>query len=401
MASPSTNNITMMKIATWNLCLGLTNKKDYVYKTLNEEKIDICLLQEVEIENDYPIQLLTSRNFKIEVEKNTKKARSAIAIRDNIEYKRRLDLEEIDSGLVVIDINSTRNYRIINLYRQFAPRNNLTQTEHFSLQLRNIELLLQNLNGRKIIIAGDFNLDDLKRYSHSYTNKNLFEILNSTFDDLNLYQLVEFPTWQRIVNNVKKESILDHIYVQDPTIIENITHKIPLIGDHKLIMFEIVFMPEKITPTLKRNWHHYSKNKLLNLLSNTDLNFEADQVQAYWNKFEQTINPIVDKLAPLEPFFNNCSSKSQKPSPSIKRKINLRKRLLRSMENNFSNELRNRIKNLNVEIKNHFNSKKTCSVRRKIIPGNSKSLWDAVKLAKDVNNPKIPNHMLSNNIEIP
>ena len=71
------------------------------------------------------------------------------------------------------------------------------------------------------------------------------------------------------------------------------------------------------------------------------------------------------------------------------------------MENNFSNELRNRIKNLNVEIKNHFNSKKTCSVRRKIIPGNSKSLWDAVKLAKDVNNPKIPNHMLSNNIEIP
>ena len=166
-------------------------------------------------------------------------------------------------------------------------------------------------------------------------------------------------------------------------------------------MFEIVFMPEKITPTLKRNWHYYSKNKLLNLLSNTDLNFEADQVQAYWNKFEQTINPIVDKLAPLEPFFNNCSSKSQKPSPSIKRKINLRKRLLRSMENNFSNELRNRIKNLNVEIKNHFNSKKTCSVRRKIIPGNSKSLWDAVKLAKDVNNPKIPNHMLSNNIEIP
>ena len=149
-----------MKIATWNLCLGLTNKKDYVYKTLNEEKIDICLFQEVEIENDYPIQLLTSRNFKIEVEKNTKKARSAIAIRDNIEYKRRLDLEEIDSGLVVIDINSSKNYRIINLYRQFAPPNNLTQTEHFSLQLRNIELLLQNLNGRKIIIAGDFNLDD-------------------------------------------------------------------------------------------------------------------------------------------------------------------------------------------------------------------------------------------------
>ena len=86
----------------------------------------------------------------------------------------------------------------------------------------------------------------------THTNKNLFQILNSTFDDLNLIQLVEFPTWQRIINNVKKESILDHIYVQDPTIIENITHKIPLIGDHKLIMFEIVFKPEKITLGLER-----------------------------------------------------------------------------------------------------------------------------------------------------
>ena len=95
----------------------------------------------------------------------------------------------------------------------------------------------------------------------------------------------------------------------------------------------------------------------------------------------------------FEPFVNNCSSKSQRPPPSIKRKLNLRRRLLKPMNNNASNELRNRIKNLNVEIKNHFDSKKTCSVRRKITPGNTKSLWDAVKLAKDINNPKLPNHM--------
>ena len=162
--------------------------------------------------------------LKLRWKKNTKKARCAIAIRDNIEYKRRSDLEETNSGIVVIDINNSKNYRIINLYRQFTPPNNLTQTEHFTLQLRNIELLSQNLNGRKIIIAGDFNLDDSKRYSHSYTNRNLFEILNSTFDDLNLIQLVEFPTWQRIINNVKKESIIDHVYVHDPTIVKNITH---------------------------------------------------------------------------------------------------------------------------------------------------------------------------------
>ena len=37
-------------------------KKDYVYQTMNSENIDICLLQEVEIEKDYPSNLLTSKN---------------------------------------------------------------------------------------------------------------------------------------------------------------------------------------------------------------------------------------------------------------------------------------------------------------------------------------------------
>ena len=59
-----------------------------------------------------------------------------------------------------------------------------------------------------------------KTQNVTHTNKNLFKILNSTFDDLNLIQLVEFPTWQRIINNVKKESIIDHVYVHDPTIIK-------------------------------------------------------------------------------------------------------------------------------------------------------------------------------------
>ena len=90
-----------------------------------------------------------------------------------------------------------------------------------------------------------------------------------------------------------------------------------------------------------------------------------------------------------------------KPTTSIKRKLNLRKRLLKSLDNNASNALRDRIKNLNVEIKNNFLSLKTGSVRRKIILGNSKSLWDSVKIAKDVKIPKLPDKMTFNNTKIP
>ena len=92
----------------------------------------------------------------------------------------------------------------------------------------------------------------------------------------------------------------------------------------------------------------------MNLLRGVDFNIKADEVQAYWNKFETILIAIIDNVAPLEPFLNNCSSSSTKPTGVIKRKINLRKRLLRLTRVNPSNELRDRIKNLNVEIKNHF-----------------------------------------------
>ena len=48
-----------IKIATWNLCLGLTNKKDYVLQIITVNKIDICCMQEIDVKKDYDCNLLT------------------------------------------------------------------------------------------------------------------------------------------------------------------------------------------------------------------------------------------------------------------------------------------------------------------------------------------------------
>ena len=45
---------------------------------------------------------------------------------------------------------------------------------------------------------------------------------------------------------------------------------------------------------------------------------------------------------------------------------------------------------MNVEIRNHFYFEKRNSVRRKIVPGNSKSLWNAVKASKDLGASALP-----------
>ena len=116
-----------VRIASWNICLGLINKKDYVYKTVKVNNIDICLLQEVEIGHDYDHTLLTEKDLKIKVEKNDIKLRSAIIIRDNIMYERRQDLEGKNLGIVIIDLNGNDKYRIVNVYRSFNPPNNVSQ----------------------------------------------------------------------------------------------------------------------------------------------------------------------------------------------------------------------------------------------------------------------------------
>ena len=34
-------------------------------------------------------------------------------------------------------------------------------------------------------------------------------------------QIIDFTTWKRVINNVLKEPILDHVYAEDPKLVVN------------------------------------------------------------------------------------------------------------------------------------------------------------------------------------
>ena len=122
-----------------------------------------------------------------------------------------------------------------------------------------------------------------------------------------------------------------------------------------------------------------------------DWSNDANDAQELWNDFEAKLVKVIDELAPVCEFLNGKLSSAT--NPFIKRKINIRKRLLKQLKLRPTLELKKRVKNLNVEIKNHFISDKKCNIRRKIIAGNSKSLWNAVKSAKDIGTSYLPASM--------
>ena len=91
-----------MNFATWNLCLGLPNKKGIVIETLKRNNIAVCALQETEISKDFPEMILNSEEFNLELELNTGKKRVGFYIRNDVRYKRRNDLEKENVHVLII-----------------------------------------------------------------------------------------------------------------------------------------------------------------------------------------------------------------------------------------------------------------------------------------------------------
>ena len=304
-----------------------------------------------------------------------------------------------NNNIVVIDVLLKTKYRIINIYRTFSSHDNRTPFERLSKQ---IELIKNALIDKSVtpVIAGDFNLDFKKEHDPFYGHHNLYELLNSTFEPLGLIQLINFDTWTRFVNGSKRSSIIDHIYTNNPFAINNIGNVETEIGDHLLIICKVTGSKNPPKITLRRDWRTYKKELLLEKLTpNIDPTIRPNNVQSAWNHFENLMINVIDEIVPLTPFVND-QIKKKSNSPVLKNLLNRKKRLLKSKRLN-NNTLNNeRLKIINKEIRLKIKLEKTLNVRRGIIPGNSKSLWNAVKKAKDQNISQIPDNLTLNNVPI-
>ena len=385
-----------LRLGSWNLCLGLQNKKDYVSHILETNKLDVCCLQECEVTLNINEPTLSTKNYKLELELNDYKKRVGIYINNNIEYKRRTDLEEKNNHIVIVDIKLQTKYRICNVYRSFSTNDTRTPLERFQKQLN---LIKACLNDKTItpIILGDFNLDFKKAFDPFYGHHILYEHLHLTFEPLGLIQLIKFETWARFVNGTKRSSTIDHIYTNDPFKVTKIKAIETDIGDHVLVTCELMGSPTPPESVMKRDWRIYSKEKLINMLTyELDPDLKPNSVQCTWNYFENVMINVIDELAPLTPFVNDQITKNV-DCPQLKNLLNRKKRLLRRKRTHDNLEINLSLKSLSKDIRQILKTKKTKYVRRGIIPGNSKSLWTAVKKAKDQNINHLPTDLTLNN----
>ena len=72
-------------------------------------------------------------------------------------------------------------------------------------------------------MMGDFNLYHSFNHNTNYNYNICFEELNEITLALNLKQIVNFPAWSRVVSGNLKESILNHIYIHDTTLMTDLS----------------------------------------------------------------------------------------------------------------------------------------------------------------------------------
>ena len=165
--------------------------------------------------------------------------------------------------------------------------------------------LIKNAMTSKCVIVGDFNMDYAKIFDDNYNNKNLFQDFDDILSSFNLIQLVKFETWSRMVGTERRSSILDHIYIKDPTVITNIDYVKPFFGDHVLVEFIVDSKLNVVTENICRDWRNYSKDLLCDKLSSINWDIDVCEVQQFWNIFENLLIKVVDEIIPMTVFCGN------------------------------------------------------------------------------------------------
>lgn len=303
-----------------NICRGLLSKETELLNIVEEEKLDIVLLQEIDLLN-FSEKLLNIPNFSTFVH-NGKKKRTCTLIRDGI-FTNVTPIEtshvEPEIWLRVEDKNG-RKFTLANIYREW-------KSDQESLLQQMIDRIATHSSDR-LIVAGDFNLDIDRLFDTSYGQRKLTSWFLNEASDAGMTLTSFGKTFHRCVKGREINSALDYVLSSQADLVQNPKKKRYGLSDHDLISWSV---PLEQLATRKSE-----KTATARCYSKIDPGaFCFDLAQQPWEIFtscsvsemttklnEYTIN-VLNKHAPLKA-IRTRDKKMIKPSKALRKLRRLR-----------------------------------------------------------------------------
>ena len=180
-----------IRINSWNCCLGISKKIETIKTVISEYKSDILFIQEAEITNQTPIDLLKVDGYITELSPTfgQKKSRTLCYVKCNLKYTRLTEQENNKIEMIILRVNDAV---ICGYYRPFLLPNHNSELEYVEDSCKAIEAL----NFPKMIWIGDFNIDFGKISLQNFNRSVIFNRLEETLIEKTFVQLIKRPTWQ-------------------------------------------------------------------------------------------------------------------------------------------------------------------------------------------------------------
>ena len=369
-----------INVCTWNLCLGLQYKLNYVKEILIKEDIDILCLQETELEDGLKLNSLHINGYELETDLTNHTIRSVVYIKTNLSYERIMN-QGINQNLIVIKIiqKNLPHLFISAIYRPWKNIDGLSQEIAFQNQVNEMKHLIPR--NSECMVLGDFNINYTKKNNRNVVNRSLTQVLNSLVENHSLEQVVSFDTWSRTVNGQYRSSIIDHVYVNDPGKVKSVTPISIPISDHIPVKVEYELQTKSVRSTIMvRNWKGYSREKWIDLLRGEDWTVAQHTVQDISNHIETMILKTLQTLAPLEEQL--LKNNSYLLPPHLIKMRKKRKNLFKNAQRCKSAEDLKRCRKMDKQIRKMDLQNQRNKIRQKIKKGDSATLWEAVNIAK-------------------
>ena len=319
----------------WNCQKGFINqgKKLELESFLMENKVDVFGVQEVEIYKTtyfysdlYRIQGY-KHIFPISLEKHGR-GRCVVYFKEGLQelITERLDLMSPTQPIIWLQLGSRNGPLLAFYYREWTGLDGVNSLEAQKTRLREVLVKVSKAmeGNNEVYLMGDLNVD-AKAVMDLSSADPLAKMINDTMIEEGLNQLITKTTRSQIVNNVCKESSIDHLYTNVPenTMAIKINHTAS--SDHAMITFKrrrkVVIPRKKITI---RSFKNFNETDFLKELGRIDWKSMPDNnVDEATEFLTSSILNVLDQHAPVITF---TPSSNYNPVISESTKVMMKKR---------------------------------------------------------------------------